>query len=284
MPNDAVLLQEVVRLYEAEPDLLELPRLLFEGVARLVGADVVGYTEVHHRSGELRSLLSMDDRAERREAAFAAYARHVGSHPFWQHDPSFYGERALRESDFFSDEEFMVLPMAREVYLPSNARRIMAIMFRHGEYSVQVSAHGVIGRPAFGDAARDRFQAYRPHVLRVYRQAQSRAVEKLSPTHRLHYAFPTLTPREVEAAVWLTQGKSNAAIAAAMEVSADTVKAHLKAIFGKVGTDSRLALASLAYATPPFATLPPLWRLAQDAWATRVAPSTPGPVPAKGLP
>jgi DNA-binding CsgD family transcriptional regulator len=270
MPNDALLLQEIVHLYEAEPDLLELPGLLFEGVARLVGADVVSYAEVHHRSGDLRSMLSMDDQPDRREAAFAAYARHAGSHPFWQHDPAFYGERALRESDFFGDEEFMALPMAREVYLPSNARRIMAIMFQHGEYSVQVSAHGVIGRPAFGDAARDRFEAYRPHVLRVYRQAQRRAVARLSPAHRLHYAFPALTPREVEAAVWLTQGKSNAAIAAAMEVSPDTVKAHLKAVFGKVGTHSRLALASLAHATPPFASLPPLWRLSQETWATHV--------------
>lgn len=283
MSNDALLLQETVRLYEAEPDLLELPGLLFEGVARLVGADVVSYAEVHHRSGELRSLLSMDDRPERREAAFAAYARHVNSHPFWQHNPVFYGERALRDSDFFSDEEFMALPMATEVFLPSNARRIMAIMFQHGEYSVQVSAHGVIGRSAFGDAARDRFQAYRSHVLRVYRQAQRRTVDKLAPADRLRYAFPALTPREVEAAVWLTQGKSNAAIAAAMEVSADTVKAHLKAIFGKVGTRSRLALAALAHAMPPFAQLPPLWRLPLETWTTQVAPRTPEPVTAKGL-
>jgi hypothetical protein len=41
-----------------------------------------------------------------------AFARHRHSHPFWQYDPVFYGERALGESDFFTDDEFVELPMA----------------------------------------------------------------------------------------------------------------------------------------------------------------------------
>src|SRR6478735_5800516 len=200
MNTDPILLQEIVRLYEAEPDLLTLPQLLFEGVVRLTDSDVVGWTEVHHRSGELRALLSVEDDPDRRQAAFQAYARHAGSHPFWQKDPAFYGERAVRESDVFTDEEFMALPMARDVFLPSGAHRIMGVLIQHGEYALDLSAHRVIGRPA-------------------YSEAQQRTVDNLPPADRLRYAFPELTQRQVEVAVWIAQGNSNEAIASAMNVT-----------------------------------------------------------------
>ncbi|HVE11413.1 MAG TPA: helix-turn-helix transcriptional regulator [Paraburkholderia sp.] len=267
--DDPVLLQEIVRLYEAEADLLTLPNVLFAGVMRLTDADVVGWTEIHHRSGELRALLSMEDDPERRKAAFAAYARHAGTHPFWQKDPAFFGERAVRESDIYTDEEFIAHPMAREVFLPAGARRIMEVLIQHGEYSLNLGAHRIIGRAAYSDSERDRLQIYRTHVQRVYRQAQQRTIDKLGPADRLRYAFPELTRRQVEAAVWLAQGKSNEAIADAMCVSLDTVKAHLKAIFSKIGTDSRLALARLVHTAPPFSQMPPLWKLPLETWGTR---------------
>lgn len=269
MRSDLVLLQEIVRLYETEADLLTLPDLFFESVVRLTDADVVAWTEVHVDSGELRALLSMDHDPAKRAAAFGNYARHASSHPFWMKDPAFYGERAVRESDVFTDEEFMALPMAKDVFLPSNAHRIMGVVIQHGEYLLNLSAHRVIGRAAFSDDERDRLQAYRAHVLRAYRQAQQRTVDKLSPADRLRYAFPELTQRQVETAVWLAQGKSNEAIAAAMNISLDTVKAHLKAIFGKIGTDSRVALARLVHTVPPFSQMPPLWKLPLETWGAQ---------------
>jgi DNA-binding CsgD family transcriptional regulator len=272
MRSDPILLQEIIRLYEAESDLLSLPEILFEGVSRLTRPDLVAWTEIHQRSGELRALLSIEDDPERRKAAFGAYARHAHSHPFWQYDPAFYGERAIRESDIFTDEEFMALPMAQEVFLPSGAHRIMGVVIQHGDYLLNLSAHRVIGQPAFSDEERDRLEAYRAHVMRAYRQAQQRSVDKLSSTDRLHYAFPELTQRQVEVAVCLAQGKSNDAIAAAMNISLDTVKAHLKAIFVKIGTDSRLALAALAHTVPPFSHMPPLWKLPLATWSTQTPP------------
>lgn len=265
------LLQEVVRLYESEPDLLELPGLVFEGVARLAGADVVTYTEFHHRSRDFRSLMSVEDDPVRRNAGLAAFVRHRDSHPFWQGDPAFFGERALRESDFFGEEEFLELPIAREVFLPSSARRIMTIMLQHGEYALSVNAYRVLGRPAYSDRRRDLMQAYRPHLLRAYRQAQWRTIDRLGPAERLRYAFPELTPRQLETAAALAQGLSNEAIAETLSVSLDTVKAHLKAVFSKIGTDSRLTVAAIAHTTPPFAQMPPLWKLDVAAWSAPAA-------------
>lgn len=272
MSAEPLLLQEIVRLYEAEPDLLTLPDLLFEGVARLTDADVVTWTEVHLSSGELRALLSVEADPGQRKAAFEAYARHAASHPFWQKAPAFFGERAVRESDVFTDEEFMALPMAQEVFLPSGARRIMGIVMLHGEYLLELSAHRVVGRTAYSDIERDRLQTYRAHVLRAYRQAQQRTVDKLPSADRLRYAFPGLTQRQVEVAVWVAQGNSNETIATALDISLDTVKAHLKAIFSKIGTDSRLALARLVHTVPPFSHMPPLWKLPMETWGAQTSP------------
>lgn len=267
--RDPLLLEEIVKLYESEPDLFALPTLLFGSVSRLVEADVVGYTEIHHASRELRSLLSVEDDPARRARAMAAYARYMHTHPFWQKDPAFFGERALRESHFFTDEEYLALPIAREAFLPSNAHRIMAIVIVHNGYVVSISGHRVLKSPAFSDRERDILQEFRPHILRAYRQAQERTLAKLTPGDRLHFAFPDLTPRQLEVASWIARGKSNEDIAKILDVGLDTIKAHVKAIHGKIGADGRLATAVIAYTVQPFARLPPLWKLDVGAWEGR---------------
>ncbi|UDM48829.1 LuxR C-terminal-related transcriptional regulator [Cupriavidus sp. MP-37] len=262
---------EVIALYEQEPDLLALPHVLFPSVARLTDADVVSYAEFHHRSKEVRALVSVDDDPAARARGMQAFARHRHSHPFWQCEPAFYGERALRESDFFSDDEFMALPMAREALLPLNARRLLAIVFQHDGYVVTVMSLRVSGSPPFSDGDRDRLQALRPHLLRCYRQAQQRTVAKLGPAERLRLAFPTLTPRQLEVCGWLAQGKSNEDIAAILGVSVDTVKVHARVIYDKIGAGGRHGVVAMAHTVPPFAQWPPLWTLRTAAPAPGAA-------------
>jgi DNA-binding CsgD family transcriptional regulator len=261
------LAHEIVALYEAEPDLIGLPTALFAGVGRLIDADVVTYSEFHHSSGEFRSVLSVEDDPLRRANGMAAFARHMHSHAFWLCDPAFFGERALRESDFFSDEEFAALPMAQEVFLPSGARHLMSIVMQHEDYVVTIGGHRVTGRPSFSDEQRDRLEAYRPHVLRSYRQARERTLATLTPADRLRIAFPELTPRQLEVATWIARGKSNEDIATILAVGVDTIKSHVKAIHTKIDADGRLAIAVIAHTIPPFARMPPLWRIGEGVWA-----------------
>ena len=61
-----------------------------------------------------------------------------------------------------------------------------------------------------------------------------------------------LTPREHEVLTHMAQGRSNAAIAAAMFITEKAVGKHTNAIFGKLGLeqsedDNRRVLAVLAY-------------------------------------
>jgi DNA-binding CsgD family transcriptional regulator len=254
--------------------LHQLPALLFAGIGRLVDADVVTFAEFHHPSQDFRSLVSVEDAPERRAHAMQAFARHMGSHPFWQYDPAFFGERALRESDFFTEEEFVELPIAKEAFLPSGARRIMAIVFERTGYVVTIVGYRIVNRPPFSDQDRDRLEAFRPHLSRSYRQAQDRTLAKLLPIERLRLAFPKLTSRQLEVASWIAQGKSNEEIAEILGTGIDAIKAHVKAIYGKIDSDSRRAAVVIAHTTPPFADLPPLWKLDPDAWGGQAELST----------
>jgi DNA-binding CsgD family transcriptional regulator len=258
---DSELLDEIIRFYEIEPDLQTLPPAIFDGVGRLTGADVVTYAEFHGRSQGFRVLVSVDDDPQARARAAQAVARHMHSHPFWAGDPAFFGERALRESDFFTDEEYFELPIAKEAFLPSHAHRQLRVVMPHDGYLVSVTAHRVVGRTAFGDAERDRLQALRSHLLRCYRQAQERTLARLRAADRLRYAFPELTPRQLEVAAWIAQGRSNEDIAAILDVGIDTVKAHAKVAYDKMGATGRHEASVIAHTTKPFAQLPPLWTL-----------------------
>lgn len=106
-------------------------------------------------------------------------------------------------------------------------------------------------------------------MLRSYRQAQERTLAKLTPAERLRLAFPDLTPRQLEVASLIASGKSNEEIAIILGTGIDAVKAHVKAIYGKIGSDNRRAMVAIAHTVPPFAKLPPLWKLDLEAWGGR---------------
>ena len=265
--------QRLVELYAAEPDLHSLPREVFACLELAVagdagGCDVAGFGEFHLASGEFRVEYSqVDPDPQRRAQGVAAYAKHAGSHPFWGSDPAFFGERALRESDFFSDEEFMALPIAREVFLPSHAHRQMkAVVMQHG-YALSISAHRTVGKPAFSDAERDRMQELRRHLAILYRQALERTAQSLPPAEKLIHLCPDLTPRQRDVARLLADGKSNEAIAQLLGVRLDTVKSHVRMVFDKLGVDDRLGAALAVHRRAPFSRLPPMWTLPGSRWS-----------------
>lgn len=55
--------------------------------------------------------------------------------------------------------------------------------------------------------------------------------------------MPTLSAREAEVLTWTARGKSNAAIAEILGISAHTVDAHLRRIYTKLGVFDRLSAA-----------------------------------------
>jgi DNA-binding NarL/FixJ family response regulator len=77
-------------------------------------------------------------------------------------------------------------------------------------------------------------------------------VTKLMRASRQTGGLGGLTPREREVLVLMAEGRSNAAIAAAMVISSGAVEKHVASIFGKLGlpsseADNRRVLAVLQY-------------------------------------
>ena len=81
----------------------------------------------------------------------------------------------------------------------------------------------------------------------VVSPAFSRPREHAWPGHDFR-----LTPRESEVAALLADGLSNQAIADALFISEHTVKSHLKAIFQKVGVESRSQVIAYVTENPDF--------------------------------
>lgn len=71
------------------------------------------------------------------------------------------------------------------------------------------------------------------------------ATEKIRSANPDHLAFTRLTPREREVALAVSRGISNKEVARELAISERTVKAHLGAIFEKLGVRDRLQLALL---------------------------------------
>ena len=57
---------------------------------------------------------------------------------------------------------------------------------------------------------------------------------------------PALTPRELDVLRLVSRGRSNKEIAAAMFVSEETVKTHMKSLFGKLNVHDRAAAVTVA--------------------------------------
>lgn len=69
---------------------------------------------------------------------------------------------------------------------------------------------------------------------------------------RRTHALAALTPREREVLSLIAQGRSNAAIAAALFISPKVVEKHVANIFGKLGlapsdSDNRRVIAAITY-------------------------------------
>lgn len=120
--------------------------------------------------------------------------------------------------------------------------RLLAMIKRAGIPSIVVSGSmaPVDIEAVFAEHGMFAFLEKRSFDRTAFRQAVRHA---LAASSLSRYG---LTSREQEVLAWLAQGLTNKEIAKALVISENTVKRHLKAIFAKLGVNTRSAAAALA--------------------------------------
>ncbi len=213
------------------------------GLAALVGSDVLTYNEIGPAPGQTRyadyPAGALDPSTQ------PAFAAHVHEHPLI----SYYGATGSGEpvtiSDFLSQRRFHRLGLYAEFF-----RGIPV------EHQIAVSLPGPDGQVigiALSRARRD-FSEEDRALLSVLRAplaaALLRARRRCRAAHALnHGVLADLTEREGAILRLVAVGRTNAAIAHALNVSPRTVAKHLEHAYRKLGVSSRAAAVS-RMATP----------------------------------
>jgi DNA-binding NarL/FixJ family response regulator len=160
----------------------------------------------------------------------------------------------VRMPPTFTDEGVKAAVAVREQF-PGTAVLIVS-QYVEETYAAELLADG---RGGVGYLLKDRIADVREFVDAVERVAgggtamDPEVVAQLVTRHR-HADGPLdqLTPREREVLELMAEGRSNAAIAAALVVTDGAVEKHISSIFGKLGlppsdTDHRRVLAVIAF-------------------------------------
>lgn len=242
-------LQEAVRLVGSLTDLddpagfadLALPHL-----AMLIGCDSLSYNEIGPAPGQLNVATYPGDVVSRDSlATFAAFAH---EHPLIEHCRETGDEQPTKISDFLSRQRFHRLGLYAEVFRDLRVEYQMA-------FSLPSPRGQVIGI-AFNRAGSD-FSEDDRALLSVLRCPLSAALERARERQcaREHLAAASLsvlgglTDREIHVLRLAALGRTNTAIAHALDVSPRTVAKHLQHIYRKLNVTSRASAVFTALAS-----------------------------------
>jgi DNA-binding CsgD family transcriptional regulator len=169
--------------------------------------------------------------------------------------------RPLAVSDIASRRKFESLDLYHDYYRVLGVADDLSVNF--GELNHRVCVAILRARRGFSTQDRTLLAALRPHLELAYRYAsalaslEKRARRSREPAEHTvavgsvdmqNYtpgALRTLglSEREAEVLYWVAAGKSGPVISTILGIRHDTVRAHLKKIFSKLGVENRLSAA-----------------------------------------
>ena len=241
-------LQHALRLVDSLTDLDDpagFAELAFPGLARLIGCDSLSFAVIGARRGRVNVHCYPSSAASPGSvAAFAAYAH---EHPLVNHYRETGDGRPLMISDFLSRQSFHRLSLYGE-------------SFRHipVEYQIAFGMPG-LGRDIIGIAlnrAASDFTEDDRDLLSVLRFPLMTALQRAHQRQRVRDGLAAmtsapltdLTDREVHVLRLAALGRTNHAIAHALDVSPRTVAKHLEHIYRKLDVTSRSSAVFTALA------------------------------------
>lgn len=232
--RDAGALLDLVHEGASATGRERFPSVVLRGLARLIPSDaLVGYQEVDVSRGCV--VLDRVEVLGRRDTSTVVEA----THRFCCQNPlrdtvRSRERRVLKLSDFHTRPQLQRLDFYVEVWRPLGIDDCLRMWLPAPAGRARVVFLERSGR-AFGDRDRTLLELLKPHLIRFRANAEFR---------RQANGVAGLTEREAEVLGWVGNGKSNAEIAAALQLSPHTVRKHLENIFGKLGVHTRTAAAA----------------------------------------
>jgi DNA-binding CsgD family transcriptional regulator len=241
---DARLL-ELVGDVQGLLDLDDLRQGMVGALRRAVGSDWVSMNEFGPEPGDVWSLVDPPVPAELVES----FARYAHQNPLVEYCMSSRRGSPRRISDFLTRRELHALELYREVYAPIGLEYQVAFTLPQRPprmLGVALSRK----RRDFSDAEREFLGRARPFLIQAYRNAVAhQTLREASGERGLDAALlgAGLTRRQAEAVRLVAMGRSNAAAAAELGISARTVDKHLELAFERLGVHSRSEAAERAW-------------------------------------
>ena len=245
-------LRLVLDLAEMEPPAAFGERAL-PGLAQLVSCDHLTYNEIGLTSDQME--YNSWPAAMTPPVGLTVFAAYVHEHPLVNYYRDTGDGQPIRISDFLGRERFPRLGLYTEFFrhfpvehqlalaLPSQPPQVIGIAFNRS-------------RGDFSDADRD--------LLAVLRQPMTTARERAKTREQARQALTAadseladLTDRELRVLQLTAQGRTNSAIAHALDISPRTVAKHLEHIYRKLGVSSRAAAVYRASMLPEHHAVPP---------------------------
>jgi DNA-binding CsgD family transcriptional regulator len=221
-------------------DIEELRGGLLDAMHRALPSDYISLNELGPGPDDIVALIRPESAPDR----FEAWARHAHENPLLRYYQRTQDGRAVRFSDFITNDELHGLALYAELYqpmgvehqlaftLPGAPRQVIAIALSRGERD-------------YTDEERDFANSARPFLIQAYLNAI--AYETARGGVEATFATPPLealvacglTPREAQSLRLVALGRSNHHVARTLGISHRTVGKHLERAFRKLGVGDR---------------------------------------------
>jgi DNA-binding CsgD family transcriptional regulator len=195
--------------------------------------------DADRRSFEVLDLW--ESRPVRVGEARDAFVRNVFDHPFVQHMLEHGRSGALVLSDFMTVSQLRRTRLYRETLAPVDFGRLLSIGSFGGPGTATLSVARPESAPDFTERDRRMMELLQPHFdlarANLGRESQLRADRSRS------LKGLGLTPREIEVALWLAQGKTNHEVAIILSAPVRTIEKHVEHVLHKLSVEHRAAAA-----------------------------------------
>jgi len=207
------------------------------GLAALASCDHLTYNEISPASGLAKDHAWPEGITP--PVSLAVFTEHVHEHPLVNYYRDTGDGQPVRISDFLGQDGFHRLGLYAEFFrhfpvehqiavaLPSPAPQVIALAFSRS-------------RGDFSDADRDLLAVLRGPMTSALQRAQAREQARRALA-AADGQLVTLTGRELRVLQLAALGRTNHAIAHALDVSPRTVAKHLEHVYRKLGVSSRAA-------------------------------------------